>query len=133
MPRVTTLRIEDLEGGGLSFDLRDLLDVLGDEGIAATWDCQVGDFVPAPDAVDLPAAYDAATNVHGSLLYQLASRTLQIIDGRFVAIRPGTPEPWVTLEAVDSSFWEVTTNDEAVIGKIFVRFRAVERIASEKA
>jgi len=109
------VRIPTNYGEPLSFDLRELLDVLGDNGVGATWHCTVGDFVPGKGSKYLPAAYDAATAVPGAILYQIASQTLQIIDGRFTAMREGASEPWVILEAVDSSFWEVTTEDQQVI------------------
>jgi len=122
---MTTVRITDLDGVSLAFDLRELLDVLGDNGVKATWRCQVSDFVPASGARHLPTAYEAATNIVGAILYQIAAQTLQIIDGRFVAMREGEAEPWVILTAVDSTWWEVTTNDPAVLKAIAGRFRAV--------
>jgi hypothetical protein len=111
---MTTLRISASPGSGLSFDLRELLDVLGDEGMRATWHCEVGDFVPAEGSKYLPSAYDAASAISGAILYQVASQTGQIIDGVFTATREGEAGPWVILEAVDSSWWEVTTEDQVI-------------------
>lgn len=122
---MTTLRIAGIDGKSLSFDLRELLDALGEDAMRATWHCEVGDFVPADDAKYLVPAYDAATSIAGAILYQLASQTRQVIDGRFVATRDGSAEPWLTLLAVDSSWWEVTTDDPAVVQAIESSFRSV--------
>jgi hypothetical protein len=115
------LRIRDLEERVLAFDLRELVELLGAEAVTSRWKCVVEDYVPAEHA--RPNLWDASfasgSVVDGADLVDRAAETLQVIDGRFEAFRRGDDEPWLRLEAIDSSYWEVFASDPALL----VRFR----------
>ena len=93
----------------LAFDLIDLLTVLGESVGASTWKCYVEDFVSADDArPNLGAAYNTSKRLSGTELLALAAETRQVIDGKFEGFRSSDETPWITLEAIDSSFWEIS-------------------------
>ena len=129
-----SLAIHDLDHRGvLAFDLRDLIRLLAPPSLTASWT------IASPDASLFEATGAggrrleelAAKSAHikGDELLALADETVQVIWGDFVAALPTNPErEWVTIRAVDSSFYELETSDEAVIAKVRASFRDV-RIA----
>jgi hypothetical protein len=58
---------------------------------------------------------------------------LQIIDGEFEATEPGEQVPAVVIRAVDSSWWEVLSDDAAVLAAIRQRFGVVEEDGTDAA
>ena len=116
------------EGGGLTFDLADVLDALGPAALAARWRA-----VPPVSYVSDAdvAAFDAAGSAPGPWLtgpeFRAAAHAIhQVIDGRFEAAREaGAGGPWVTIRAVDSSWWEVYSADPAVEAALRRAFRDV--------
>lgn len=55
----------------------------------------------------------------GSELAALAENTRQVIWGEFVGSEPTqSDKTWVTIRAIDSTFYEIDTDDEAVLRKI---------------
>jgi hypothetical protein len=132
---MTTLRIYDLrEGRVLALDLRDLVDLLAPRALEASW-------IVSPVSVEYPAlgrAFDqfeivgparagenqleilaaSGAAVAGASLSKYAHETRQVIWGQFVATLPEQISAWVTIRAIDSHFYEVTTLDEDVLAKI---------------
>ena len=112
MPRI---RIRDLhEGGHLAFDLSDLLAIAGARAIESSWRCNVEECISIDEPtldLDLDAAYNCDEPVSGKRLLQLADQTRQVIDGTFEAVDSGAGTPWLKLEAIDSTYWEVTSAD----------------------
>ncbi|HYM61704.1 MAG TPA: hypothetical protein VEZ11_12535 [Thermoanaerobaculia bacterium] len=123
-----TLRISDLAEGILAFGLADLLEILGEAAVKSTWRCEVGEFVPKPGVKYLREAWDAMAVVDGAILFQVAANTLQVCSGRFEAFATGSPHPWLTLEAFESTWWEITSTDEDTLLAIEPCFKSVERI-----
>ena len=111
----TGLRVEDANGG-LSFDLRELLGVL-EVPDDAFWHVQ---WVSGhgPDGVDhpWPDSWNAPVAVDGATLTRQAADVAQVTNGRFTAFRDA--EELVMLEAVDSTFWLVWTDDEAMRARV---------------
>jgi len=121
------IRIRDLDGSGLAFDLTELLQVLGSEVLSSRWHCVVEQYVPTDGArASLADEYESPSGVVGSALVGLAAETRQIIDGRFETFRPGEKEPWLRLKAIDSTFWEVSAPNASDLTKFRHRFRDVE-------
>ena len=56
----------------------------------------------------------------------------QVIDGEFRAFEPGAGEPWVIVEAVDSSYYTVQSADAAVLASIRDRFGDVSEYEHEE-
>ena len=127
MPRI---RIRDLtERGFLAFDLLDLLELLGESARASRWKCSVDECIATDDeGMNLEEAYNQPQWLAGSELFLLAGRTRQVIDGKFEAFHPGEERPWITLEAIDSSYWEVSAADVRQLSRFETRFREVDDI-----
>lgn len=70
-------------------------------------------------------AIDEDDPVLGQNLIRMANNVSQIIDGKFTAFESGCSDPWVIVEAVDSSFYTVRSNDTSVLAKIRTAFRDV--------
>jgi hypothetical protein len=123
-----TLRISDLaERGYLAFDLNDLLEVLGERSGAARWVCCVEWCIPLEDnsAIQLEEQYNNPEGMSGALLLTLAKQTRQVIDGVFEAFEEASL--WVKLVAVDSTYWEITADDD-LLDRFRLRFRKTELV-----
>ncbi len=69
---------------------------------------------------------EVSGQVTGHELLTIADDTVQVIWGDFVAAQPDEPyKEWLTIRAVDSSFFEVETSDEAALAVLKFRFRDV--------
>ena len=79
---MTGIRIRDLTGGLLAFDLIDLLEILGDSVVASSWRCSVEECISADHArPNLEDAYNAGERLMGTHILALARETRQVIDG----------------------------------------------------
>lgn len=137
---MTTLRIYDLRGRTLAVHLPDLIDLLAPRSLEASWAvCPVsveyptlgrsldefmitGPGRPGEDHLEILAA--SGVSVSGAILLQHARETYQVIWGQFVATLP-EQAAWVTIRAIDSTFYEVTTTDEEVLAKIRSTYKDV--------
>jgi hypothetical protein len=116
------------EAGGLTFDLAELLDALGPAALAARWRA----LAPVSYVADTDVeAFDVAEPDPGPWLTGVELRAVagairQVINGRFEAVRgeAGAP-PWLTLRAVDSSWWEAYSEDPSVEAALRRTFRDV--------
>jgi hypothetical protein len=114
--------------------LRDLIDLLAPRSLEANWIVSpvsvgyrslgrtfdqfeiVGPGQAGEDQLEILAASGVA--VTGVILSKCAHETQQVIWGQFVATLPEQIDAWVTIRAIDSTFYEVTTSDEDVLAKI---------------
>lgn len=121
------LMIKDMEDRHLAFDLRDVLRALAPESLTAAWT------ISRPDDWDFEATgsggkrleelAETAATIGGHELLALADDAVQVIWGNFDGKLPqNTRESWATVRAVDSSFYEVETDDESVITRLASRF-----------
>ena len=121
------IRIRDLDGTSLAFDLRELLHVLGPEALSSSWKCVVEQYVPADSArPNLADEYENSSGVDGAALVALAAETRQVIDGRFEAFRRSEIEPWLRLEAIDSTYWEIFATNADDLTRFRRKFRNIE-------
>lgn len=125
-----TVALPPGDAGCLNFDLAEILTAVGDAAIDSEW------LVTAVDCfgdsyAEFIATAEGARVISGARLLDLASRISQIIDGEFVARSTAQEPPWLVIKAIDSSWWEVWTDDERVRASIRRRFNAVSDIAAE--
>ena len=127
------IRIHDLtDEHVLAFDLADLLETLGKEAEISSWACSVGECIAQDGArADLEDAYGSPVRLTGPEIRALASETLQVVDGVFEAFRPGERQPWIRLEAIDATYWEVFAPEPADLAALRARFREVEPIEED--
>ena len=130
MTDVGRLAIYDQDGLGLSFDLRDVLRVLAPPSLAATWTVRTPDEssfeAMGAGGARLERWAEVSAQVRGEELLAVADDTLQVIWGDFAGALPDElNREWLIVRAVDSSFFEVETSDEAAIAAIKSSFKDV--------
>jgi hypothetical protein len=151
-----TLEIFDKRNGFLAFDLRDLLNVI--EPFAARLDWYVVEFEPAVLATTEEheqgspswvtelwhkSEAGAVEPMSWERLKDLSTHITQTMNGLFVATDSGSPAPSSTLDpnddryrlvvqAVDTSFWAVTSYDENVLQALKERFTDVKLLPATK-
>ena len=132
---MATLRIYDLHQQVLAIDLSHLLDLLAPRSLKAGWivstvkSSESGEdwFEATGDSGEqLEVLAQTGSRLSGTALAALAKDTRQVIWGEFVGSYPKTQDgAWVTIRAIDSTFYEVTTSDKAVLEKIKSAFNDV--------
>lgn len=129
-PSIKGICLEDTreigQGKCLSFDLCDLLAVIGLPARVARWCCRdvecTGNY-----ASEMHAIADQGLIVSGGTLAYMALMLDQTIDGVFVAIREDD-EIWLEIRAVDSTWFEVWSGDTQVLEAVRGHFRQVSDI-----
>ena len=116
--------------GGLEFDLSRVLAALGQAAVKSRWTCADLNYISKGDR-DVAVFERAGTQgeqVLGSELIEGARQLLQVVDGQFSGVDEDG-NVWVIIRAVDSSWWEVWSDNEWVHGAIGTHFRVVESIS----
>ena len=123
------------ETAALKFDLKEILAALGPSGLTAYW--SAGDVAARGGAFDatgegaseLEGLAASGGRIVGSRLAQIAERIQQVIWGRFAGYEDKLGEvPRVVVIAFDSSWWEVQSDDEALLDRVAASFLGVERV-----
>nr|WP_236759987.1 type III PLP-dependent enzyme [Agrobacterium tumefaciens] len=135
-----TLRIYDIREGVIAADLYDLLHLLAPASQTATWVVSTVKSLQSADEWfevvgesrdDLEMLAQKDARISGAVLADLAKKAKQVIWGQFTALSPALDQEWVTIRAIDSSFYEVTTPDANVQDKIKSFFRDVRPTDSQ--
>jgi hypothetical protein len=115
---MNAVKIRDLESGRnvLAVDLRHVFSALGSRALDSEWRVR-GVWAEGAAEAELNA-FDGNELVSGQRLATLAQNVIQVIDGEFSAFDPGNKVPWVIVEAVDSSYYTVRSDDTNVLAKI---------------
>jgi hypothetical protein len=112
-------------GHFLNFDLRDVLDAVGDDVATCQWRCYNVECLGIR-ADNLHSLSDANATFSGNMLVQVASGIHQTIWGDFEAYRDGDTRPWLVIRAIDSTLYEVHSDQVAVIDNVRQHFRDVK-------
>jgi len=117
--------IKDLEAGRnvLAVDLRHVLSALGPRALTSEW--RVREVWAEGDANLRLEAFDKSELIAGQQLVALAQDASQIIDGEFGAFESGQSVPWVVVEAVDSTYYAVRSDDSSVLAQVRSAFHDV--------
>ncbi len=129
------LRVYDLNQHVLALDLRDLLRLLAPRSLEERWVVStVKSSISGEEWFEaigegrerLEELAQEDGQLSGSDLAALAEKTRQVIWGEFVCLAPTqSDKPWVTIRAVDSTFYEIDSDDEAVLNKIISTYKDV--------
>ena len=115
-------------GQGLAFDLRDVLGAIGDKGNDSVWRVSDVEASGGESALALERAADSGRNLTWTELRDLARGVVQVIDGVFTGRLPGKVEPWLIIRAVDSSAYDIESNDEDVLRRVRAAFKDVKEV-----
>ena len=116
--------ITDSKNNFLMVDLVDILHLLGSQAQNSKWEISEVECVGAA-ADALHKLSDSKARVPGHTLLQIAAHLTQVIDGEFTGYCEGEKQPWVIVRAVDSSAYDVQSEDEDVLAQIRCRFKEV--------
>ena len=122
MPAV---RIHDLQPDRrvLAVDLRDVISALGERALSSLW--RVRDVWATGEATAELETLDEDTVIAGHQLLELSQRVVQIIDGVFSAFDSASGSPWVVVEARDSSYYAVHSDEDSVLAAVRRSFHSV--------
>jgi len=138
---MTTLRIYDYRDTGvLALGLRDLIDLLAPRSLEASWtvspvrlNCPehgpIDEFMvtgpgdPGEDQLERFAAN--GSSVSGARFADAVHEAWHIIWGQFTGTFPQQSDAWVVIRVIDSTFYEVTSSDEAVLNTIRSTYKDV--------
>ena len=113
------------EHGGLAFDLSEVLAALGRSPAHSAWTGRGLSYV-SDDDVPIPVLdqIGAGGTVSGADLLAALPQLHQVIDGEFDGVG-ADGRVWVRIRAVDSTWWEVHSEDPEVIDAVRTSFRTV--------
>jgi hypothetical protein len=113
--------------GNLDFDLVEVLAALGQRVMTSSWRCPRLQYT-SRDERDVPVLEQVGTEgrtVLGAELTRGIGQLLQVIDGEFEAFDENEGR-WAVIRAVDSSWWEVWSDDKSVLEAVRTTFRITE-------
>jgi hypothetical protein len=129
------LRIYDLREHVLALDLRDLLRLLAPRSYQAGW---IVSTVKSSESghewfeatgeggEQLEALAQKNAWLSGPDLAALAENTQQVIWGEFVGSAPTqSDKTWILIRAIDSTFYEIETDDEIALNKVASTYKDV--------
>jgi hypothetical protein len=117
--------ISDLQDGVLAFDLVDILRLLGPEGLQSNWIVRRGVEAIGDAADRLEKLSEENGRIAGTDLMEVASHIIQVIDGTFEGYRKGAVTPWIIIRAVDSTSYDILSDDEEVLKAVKNRYKKV--------
>lgn len=130
MTRMNGVTITDSEGGGLSFDLREVLAAIGSRVCASSWKAE-GVECTGEMAADLHSASDGHEWISGDRFVSLSKGVRQVIDGVFKGYSTRDGDPWIVVCAVDSNAFDVWSDDQCVLSRVREAFGEVKDIESD--
>ena len=110
--------------GVLSISLSNLLAILQPTIRDSVWTCDNVESTGKASS-DLHRICDIKSKVDSETLVRLASGLDQVIDGTFSAFRPRQSRPWLIIRAVDSSAYDVETDEPRLLDSFRTRFQRV--------
>jgi hypothetical protein len=120
------------ERGVLTVGLYDILVSLGPRAASSSWLLSNVEALGAGADALLEQMADVQDPVPGDVLLGIAERVNQVIDGKFVAFDAQGGDPWITVYAVDSSAFDVVTDDLAVLNGVRSQFPTATDIPDAK-
>lgn len=104
------------EGHYLS--LEEILRTLGDSCSEFEWILHAIDVAPEP-GTDVLLGLDPGQPLSYSTVLRMVTPQLQVIDGEAIAVDPASSEKRLLIRAVDSTSWDIETEMQSVVDKIF--------------
>jgi hypothetical protein len=126
-----TIRDTDERNGHrfLNFDVATILSLIEDKLRDSVWKCSELDCL-GENAKTIHDIADQKRVISGNELLQIMSGVYQTIDGKFEGYMNDEYLPFLMIEAIDSSHFNVWCEDSGVIDKLTGHFEKTSRIAS---
>jgi hypothetical protein len=116
----------------LGFDLRDVLEAIGEPALDALWTAGSGEeelWVTGDGAQAVENLVQTGERISGRRLLEIAATIHQTIWGEFKGYETATsPEPWIIVIAFDSNWFEVHSTEMATLDRVRVAFKDVRAI-----
>ena len=112
----------------LKIDLADVLAAVGDAAEKSNWALSGVEALGGDDAEELQRISDEQRTIDGKSLALRAKNVSQVIEGEFRAFRGTAPSPWLVIQAIDSSAYDLFTDDEQVLSRVRAKFECVRDI-----
>jgi hypothetical protein len=120
-----SLKIADVTpSGGLAFDLIDIVSLLGDRALKSHWTARDVWTVQEGDDGQFEDMCERGVQIPGNQFSNALKKVMQVIDGRFEAFDADSKEPWVIVEAIDSSYFVLRAESD-ILSQARARFRTV--------
>jgi hypothetical protein len=113
----------------LGVELVDILCLLGKHSRNLEWEISGVESIGNEAADRLHELSDNKARISGRTLLQLAAGVSQIVEGKFVGYRHRNDKPWIIIQAVDSSAYDVYCEDNDLLAKIKQHFAQVDEIS----
>lgn len=121
--------ISDKKNSLLAFDLIDILKLIGEKAFLSTWKIFNVECI-GEEAETLHNISDRGMHISGNILFSISSNLIQVINGEFEAYFEGD-SPWLIIKAIDSSEYDVKTDDNNIITKMKNSFSDVVALPNE--
>jgi hypothetical protein len=106
-----------------------ILSLIGEVLHGSVWKCSGLD-CPGKNADTIHNIPDQKQVISGSELLEIMSGVYQTIDGKFEGYLNVEQTPFLIIEAIDSSFFDVWSSDRTIIDKLTSHFEKVSPIAA---
>ena len=108
-----------------NFDLKDILNVIGQEGKECFWKASNVECLGA-SAQTLHQISDNQQVIEGNDFYRIVENTHQVLDGYFVAFKGNQKTRWLQIRSIRGDEFDIETEDNLVIKKIRESFKEVK-------
>jgi len=115
--RGITIRDAD-ERDILTVGLKDILEIVGERAFRSRWVLSGVDATGDQAAEELHRLCDGHIPVDGQRLAKLVGSVWEVINGRFEAYDEVEDSPWLVICAVDSTAYDVVTQDETALERV---------------
>jgi hypothetical protein len=112
----------------LDVDLKDILNLMNGLAIKSIWRMSNVSALGTDSADAMHRLSDSGVAITGERLFELANDVWQVTDGEFDAFLDGHSSPWCVIRAVDSSAYDLLTDNDSILEAIYSRYENVAQI-----
>jgi hypothetical protein len=112
----------------LSVDLKDILHLFHERLMVSNWRVSNVVALGGTSADELHIISDTNSTVGGQRLLELAEDVWQVTEGQFEAFLENATSPWCVIRAVDSSAYDVETDDDSMLEELRRHYKNVSEI-----
>jgi hypothetical protein len=114
--------------GFLTGGLADILRLSEVRARQSEWEVSDLECLGLSETHELYRAVEMRVRLNGDRLLSLIGDCSQVIDGTFKGYEHGDEEPWVIIRAVDSSAYDIESDDDNLLSRIRQSFKEVKEL-----